>query len=344
MQLQQQAVAILLIVMRYRQDCLRLIQAIRRRRRTLRNRRFRNRPWSWTLPRPAESWFEIHFNDRTIPGDFFRRQLRMTRDAFQALLRILGHRILSTRCCRVLNELKDEYIRFPETPAETAACIETFENLSLLPNIVGAIDGTHVKIAVPKNSAVDYFSRFQQHDSSIQAVADGTLKFLDVSAGNPGSIHDSRMLRNSTLYYRAEAGHILTMPVVNVNGHDIGPYLVGDSAYPISPWLQKPFPEATRDRREIKFNRELSSARVKIECAFGCLKSRWRILQKRLDSEILFSVKIAIACAVLHNFCIRMGDGWEDNGPGDNDDHDENNDDAVRDGEDIRNILKDFIF
>ena len=237
-----------------------------------------------------------------------------------------------------LNELKDEYIRFPETPAETAAFIETFENLLLLPNIVGAIDGTHVKIAAPKNSAVDYFSRFQQHDFSIQAVADGTLKFLDVSAGYPGSIHDSRMLRNSTLYYRAEAGHILTMPVVNVNGHDIGPYLVGDSAYPISPWLQKPFPEATRDRREIKFNKELSSARVKIECAFGCLKSRWRILEKRLDSEILFSVKIAIACAVLHNFCIRMGDGWEDNGPGDNDDHDENND------EDIRDILKDFIF
>ena len=82
----------------------------------------------------------------------------------------------------------------------------------------------------------------------------------------------------------------------------------------------KPHPEATRDRGEITFNKELSSARVSIECAFGSLKSRWRILQKRLDSRITFSVKISIACAVLHNFCIKIGDEWEDDFYDDDDD------------------------
>lgn len=119
--------------------------------------------------------------------------------------------------------------------------------------------------------------------------------------------------------------------------------MVGDSAYPISPWLQKPIPEATRDRSEIQFNRELSSARVKIECAFGCLKSRWRILQKRLDSDIKFSVLIAVACAVLHNFCIKMGDDWDDDGNRDHHCHDDDNEDVVRDGEEIRDILKEFL-
>ena len=70
-------------------------------------------------------------------------------------------------------------------------------------------------------------------------------------------MHDARILRNSTLYLRAEQGKILTGLVIDVNGHEIGPYLFGGSAYPIS---------------EIHFNHELSSARVKIECAFGCLK------------------------------------------------------------------------
>lgn len=63
-----------------------------------------------------------------------------------------------------LFELKDEYIHFPQTVEETIASIETFEDLSRLPNIVGAIDGTHIPINAPRESAVDYFSRYQHHD------------------------------------------------------------------------------------------------------------------------------------------------------------------------------------
>ena len=40
---------------------------------------------------------------------------------------------------------------------ETGASIATFEEFSDLPNIAGAIDGTHINKA-PKESAVDYFS------------------------------------------------------------------------------------------------------------------------------------------------------------------------------------------
>ena len=39
------------------------------------NRYQRRAPYYWTLPRPVESWFEIHYTDRTIRGDFFRRLL-----------------------------------------------------------------------------------------------------------------------------------------------------------------------------------------------------------------------------------------------------------------------------
>ena len=144
-----------------------------------------------------------------------------------------------------LYELKDEHIHFPETVAETADSTQTFRDLFRLPNIVGAIDGTHIRINALRESAVDYFSRYQQHDFGIKAVADGNILFLDFSAGYPGSMHDARILRNNTLYQRAEQGDILTDPVVDVDGHEIGPYLLGDSAYPISPLLQKPFPEAT---------------------------------------------------------------------------------------------------
>ena len=168
-----------------------------------------------------------------------------------------------------LYELRDEYIKFPETIAEVNASIATFAELTNLPNVVGAIDGSHIRIKAPNDSALDYFSRYQQHDFIIQAIVDGKKIFMDFACGYPGSMHDARVLRCSTIFQRAENGNILTQPTVNVTGHDIGPYLLGDSAYPLSPWLMKPYPEGTRDPREIAFNKELSSARVKVECAFG---------------------------------------------------------------------------
>lgn len=52
-------------------------------------------------------------------------------------------------------------------------------------------------------------------------------------------------------------------------------------------------------------------------------------------------MKIAIACAVLHNFCIKIGDEWEDDFYDDDDDRgNEQNNDLMQDGEDIRELLK----
>ena len=163
----------------------------------------------------------------------------------------------------------------------------------------------------------------------------GQKLFLDISAGFPGSLHNARVLRNSTLYRRAECDEVLNNPTARVGHREIPPYLVGNSAYPLGPWLQKPFPEATRDRDEIAFNRELTAARVSVECAFGILKSRWRILGKQFDSEINFAVKTAIACAVLHNFCIWNGDDW--------DERDEDDTNVMQDGDNIREVLKEYI-
>lgn len=92
---------------------------------------------------------------------------------------------------------------------------------------------------------------------------------MDFACGYPGSMHDARVLRRSTVFQRAERRNILAQPTVNVNGHDTGPYLLSDCAYPLPSWLMKLYPEGTRDPREIAFYKELSSARVKVECALG---------------------------------------------------------------------------
>ena len=293
---------------RWATECLTVLTAAMMRARNRRQRRLLRAPYAWSVPRPVESWFDLHYYDPTIPQEFFRQQLRVTRNTFNQILNTLNHRLVRQQSrfrdplppekilalglyrlghgnsyvsigpsfnvgkatvieavqdvVEALYEIRNEHIKFPENEAETRAAIETFQDLSDLPNIVGAIDGSHVRIKAPKDSPVDYFSRYQQHDFIIQAVVNGQKLFLDFACGYPGSMHDARVLRRSSIFRRAEGGDILIAPTVNINGNEIGPYLVGDSAYPLSPWLMKPYPEGTRDRAEIKFNKELSSARV----------------------------------------------------------------------------------
>ena len=52
------------------------------------------------------------------------------------------------------------------------------------------------------------------------------------------------------------------------NGNEIGPRtLLKTVNIPFSLWLIKPCPGGTRDLDEINYNKELSTARVKVECA-----------------------------------------------------------------------------
>ena len=69
------------------------------------------------------------------------------------------------------------------------------------------------------------------------------------------------------------------------------------------------------------------------------LKNRWWILEKQLDNRISFANKIAIASAVLHNFCLLNQEDWNDDDD-DNDNpqdqgHDNKDDDVIRDGDDV---------
>ena len=77
------------------------------------------------------------------------------------------------------------------TVDETAASIATFQHLSMLPNIAGGIDYSHIKVRALTEIAVDYFSRYQEHDVVVQAVVNGNKLFIDIAAGFPGSLHDA---------------------------------------------------------------------------------------------------------------------------------------------------------
>ena len=183
--------------------------------------------------------------------------------------------------CEAIAKRATEFIKFPETEQEVLQSISLFTNKSPFPQVVGAIDSSHIALKTV-NERIGYFNRKQDYSIVIQGVANASFKFLDVSTDYPGSIHDARILRLSKLQREIDQGTWLNAPSKRIGDSEVGSLLVGDSAYPLSVWLMKPFKQTpTLTASQLRFNRALSQARVVIERVFGILKGRWRCLYKQ---------------------------------------------------------------
>ncbi|XP_071943732.1 uncharacterized protein [Antedon mediterranea] len=173
------------------------------------------------------------------------------------------------------------------------------------PQCAGAIDGTHLPVLGPSENKADYHNRKGWYSIILQAVVDH--KFTDIYAGWPGRTHDARVFAHSALPELAANNNGLLFSAEKnkqLSGLNVPVCLIGDPAYPLQPWLMKGYinnNHLTPTQRH--FNRQLSSARVVVENAFGRLKGRWRRLLKRNDTSTIFSSDIVAACCVLHNFC-----------------------------------------
>ena len=153
----------------------------------------------------------------------------------------------------------------------------------------------------------------------MQGVADAQGRFIHVSTGYAGSIHDARVLPMSSLTNEVEDGNILASPILRTGyGDEIRLLLVADPAYKLTNLCMKPYPETvvlTASQRE--FIKALSRARVVIEQAFGMLKGRWLCLLDKLDESVDKIPQTIIACCILHNICLNIHD--EANGDPHND-------------------------
>ncbi|CAM4559683.1 unnamed protein product [Lepidochelys kempii] len=83
--------------------------------------------------------------------------------------------------------------------------------------------------------------------------------------------------------------------------------ILGDSAYPLMPWLMKPYPGSLESRKE-QFTNRLSWCRMTLECAFGSLKGRWCCLYGNLDLVNDSVPAVMSACCNLHNICEGKGE------------------------------------
>uniref|UniRef100_A0A1A8RNV6 Zgc:113227 n=1 Tax=Nothobranchius rachovii TaxID=451742 RepID=A0A1A8RNV6_9TELE len=213
-------------------------------------------------------------------------------------------------CKAVCKILLAEVIAFP-TLQKLQEMADYFETRWGIPQCVGAIDGSHIPIIAPQGFHTDYFNRKGWHSIILQGIVDGRGMFWNVYAGQPGSLHDARVLRLSAFWDLVAHGQLHPTSTKNIEGVNVGFYVLGDSAYPLQNWLLKPFSDNGRLTAEQQmYNRKTSRARVVVENAFGRLKGRWRCLLKRNDSDVELLKYMVLTCCVLHNICESHGEEY----------------------------------
>nr|XP_054756748.1 uncharacterized protein LOC129262749 [Lytechinus pictus] len=143
--------------------------------------------------------------------------------------------------CKAIREaLQDTMVRIPRGDAAIEV-VREFEVKWGFPQCFGAVDGSHIPIISPKEYRADYYNRKGFHSMVLQGLVDHRYRFMNVNFGYPGSVHDARVFSNSSLYRLGNNGALCPPIQREINGTQVPVVILGDSAYPLLPWLQKTF-------------------------------------------------------------------------------------------------------
>lgn len=196
--------------------------------------------------------------------------------------------------------------QMPSTTTEWNDIAEDFMRLWNMPNCLGAIDGKLVHIQRPIKCGGQYFNYKRSFSVNMLAVVDAKYRFLYVAVGAQGSANDASVFSESqfgdALY---NSSNPLSLPSEKTlpNTQTESPmFFVADEAYPLKPFLMKPFSARGLSPSERIFNYRLSRARRVVENAFGILTNRFRILRGAMQLQPNTAGIVVLACCALHNF------------------------------------------
>ncbi|XP_017477324.1 PREDICTED: putative nuclease HARBI1 [Rhagoletis zephyria] len=182
------------------------------------------------------------------------------------------------------------------TEEEKQQARSKFFSRSGIPNVIGCVDGTHIAIYAPTANRHLYLNRkgFFSINAMIACDHDMNIRFVD--ARYAGSTHDSFVWNNSSLKTYLENMH---------QSGDHNSIYLGDSGYPLSPYLLTPFRHADSRTRESIFNKKHAKARNVVERTIGVLKCRFRCLlsDRKMRYDPAKATSIINICCAFHNIC-----------------------------------------
>ena len=208
------------------------------------------------------------------------------------------------------------FLQTPTTTEEWILIAEDFQKKWQFPNAIGAVDGKHILINPPTNSGSYYYNYKGTHSIILLAMVNANLEFTYADVGINGRASDSAAWDVSNLKSGIENNFLnIPTPATLPNSNKIAPYcILGDDAFPLKPYMMKPFAFRNQDYGQKIFSYRLSRARRTVENAFGLLSNRFRVLLAPINLSPKKVESVILACLVLHNLLRKMSPEYT--GPG----------------------------
>lgn len=200
-------------------------------------------------------------------------------------------------CKMIVIHLMPYYIRWPTSTIRDEAL---FARKAGFPNVKGIVDGTLIHILAPFVDEPIYVGRDNKHSINLMVVSGPKNQFYYASAAFPGSFHDARCIKKSSLWtmwddrgWRPD--------------DDENSIILGDSAYPLRRWLIPPtIRNVNANIRYLAnavpvFERAHRKTRFIVECSIGILKQEFLCLRFLRVKEPRNISTIIYTCVTLHN-------------------------------------------
>ena len=205
--------------------------------------------------------------------------------------------------------------RPPETDEERQDVESVYRRMGM-PGCLGSTDGVHVAWSrCPAGLLNRHKGAKGVPTRSFNITVDHRRFIQHVASSKPGALNDKTAVRYDSYIGRVRGGLHAEYCFAIGHEHMRGGWIMCDGGYHRWRVLQCPRPHDSRRHMRL-FSRALESVRKDVECTFGILKGRFRILKLPFECQHEVHIdNVMYTCASLHNRIQRwqgMADVWID--------------------------------
>lgn len=223
--------------------------------------------------------------------------------------------IVKETCEAIWNGLHHQEMPTPDNEMWLRKAKE-FNEITNYPHCIGAVDGKHVRLQCPPNTGSLYYNFKKFNSIVLMAVCDAKYYFTAIDVGAYGREGDSSIFKNSNFYKRLVSGQLdipqdqcLPTNTQHPNSPKVPHVFLGDEAFGLSRHVLRQYPSKNLTVEKKIYNYRHCRARRTVECSFGILSNKWRVLHSCILVNPDFATVIVKCCCVLHNF-VRRRDGY----------------------------------